>query len=239
MTNDKVSPPNIPDCAPVVVDARGLACPIPVMLTVKQLQHHTSVNVLVDNEVAVQNVSRLAASKGFSVQLERLGTHFSLLLEKRDSASVSSGSTTSVHGSSPDPSKAGQSAAATDPTADDYSFICDCSPETVTLVVTSSAFGTGAPELGELLMGSFFQSLLEITPLPTTIALLNSGVKLAMPGSRALEQLQVLSAKGCEILVCGTCLDYYKLTDKLAIGQISNMYAIATAMMTAKRLVKL
>lgn len=237
MTNENQSSPNASDPVPALVDARGLACPTPVMLTVKQLQHNTIVNVLVDNEVAVQNVSRLAASKGFSVQLERFGSYFSLLLEKQDSASAPREASSSVHDSPSKQFQGGQSAA--DHTADNYTFICDCSPEPVTLIVTSSAFGTGAPELGELLMGSFFQSLLEITPLPKTIALLNSGIKLAMPESRALEQLQALSAKGCEILVCGACLDFYKLTDKLAIGQISNMYAIATAMITAKKLVKL
>jgi len=55
------------------VDARGLACPQPVILTKKALEKVDEVFVIVDNETAKQNVSRLADSRGFQVSVEKKG----------------------------------------------------------------------------------------------------------------------------------------------------------------------
>ena len=53
-----------------IVDARGLACPQPVVLTRNALQESDAVTTIVDNETAKSNVSRLAAKQGCQVDVE-------------------------------------------------------------------------------------------------------------------------------------------------------------------------
>jgi len=88
-------------------------------------------------------------------------------------------------------------------------------------------------------MGAFFHSLLEVRPKPQTIIFMNSGVKLVAQGSRALDDLEALAAQGIDVLACGTCLGYFELTEKLAVGRVSNMYDIATALLEAGKVVEL
>jgi tRNA 2-thiouridine synthesizing protein A len=174
------------------------------------------VTTIVDNPVAVENVTRLARSKGFSVEVAHKPDGIYLTLRKGDA--------------SPQPAE----------TADDT--VCAAIPasaEPIVLLVASDALGRGVAELGERLMGAFFDTLLEVAPKPRTVILINSGVKLAVLGSRALEDLQVLAVQGVEVVACGTCLGYYELTDKLAVGRVTNMYEIATALLGAGKLVEL
>jgi len=77
----------------------------------------------------------------------------------------------------------------------------------------------------------------DASPRPDTMIFFNTGVKLTVEGSDVLDDLQSLEKKEIEILVCGTCLDYFKLKDKIAVGHISNMYTITEIMLSASRLV--
>jgi selenium metabolism protein YedF len=88
-------------------------------------------------------------------------------------------------------------------------------------------------------LGAFFHTLLEVEPKPKTIIFMNSGVKLTVQGSRALDDLRALASLGVDILACGTCLGYFNLSEKLAVGRVSNMYDIATALLGAGRIVEL
>ncbi len=81
-------------------------------------------------------------------------------------------------------------------------------------------------------------TLLEQETAPDKILLMNGGVRLAAEGSAVLDTLGKLLDRGCEILVCGTCLDYFELKKKLAMGTVSNMYDIQTAMFTAVKVVR-
>ena len=108
------------------------------------------------------------------------------------------------------------------------------------LVVSSEYMGRGEhAELGHVLVRGFFHTLGEVEPVPDAIIFFNSGVKLVVEGSSVLEDLRALADRGIEILACGTCLGYYELTDKIAVGEISNMYTIAETMLGAGRVVKL
>ena len=107
------------------------------------------------------------------------------------------------------------------------------------LVVSSDIMGRGEAELGNILMRGFFHTLGEVEPLPQTIIFFNTGVKLACEGSPVLDDLCALEAEGVEMLVCGTCLGYFELTEKLAAGQVSNMYDIAETMLGAGKVVNL
>jgi selenium metabolism protein YedF len=107
------------------------------------------------------------------------------------------------------------------------------------LAVSADTMGRGDVGLGNVLIRAFFHTLNEVQPLPQTIIFFNSGVKLACEGSPVLEDLSALASQGVEVQACGTCLSYYELKEKLAVGQVSNMYTIAEIMLRAGKLVNL
>lgn len=199
-----------------LVDARGLLCPQPVVLTSKALVENDQVTTIVDNAVAVENVTRLAKSKGFSVEVSEKSDGIYLVLNRTGEPVESA------------------------PLPDD--MVCPSTASTVgpsVLLVTSNCIGSGPAELGERLMDAFFHTLVETELKPRTIIFMNLGVHLAVEGSRALDDLRELATQGTSILVCGTCLNYFDLTDKLAAGNISNMYDIANELFGAGKVVKL
>lgn len=111
--------------------------------------------------------------------------------------------------------------------------------ENNTVVVLDSVhMGKGDPELGAILMKGFIYTLTEMEDLPKTILLYNEGVKLAIEGSKSLDDLLTLETRGVEILSCGTCLNFYGLTEKLRAGEITNMYTIVERQMNSSKVVK-
>ncbi len=93
-------------------------------------------------------------------------------------------------------------------------------------IISKNYLGEGDKTLGEILIKSFFHTLNELDELPQTLFFVNSGVYLTVPESPVLEDIKNLECKGVEILSCGTCLDYYHLKEKLAVGKIGNMYRL-------------
>jgi len=198
------------------VDARGLACPQPVIRTRKAMAEATAVVTLVDNETSVTNVSRMAQKAGWQVEVLEEDGGFRLEMSRGEDT-------------------AGAPAPAAEPTVGRAG--AQAGP--LVLVVTADKMGRGNTELGQILVRGFFHTLGEVEPLPQTIIFFNTGVKLACQGSPVLGDLQALEAEGIEILVCGTCLNYFELTDELAAGQVSNMYDIAETMLGAGKMVNL
>ena len=194
------------------VDARGLACPQPVVHTRKAMQQAEQVVTLVDNETSLANVSRMAEKAGWTVGVVPEGDEYRIELTK-------TGIVTEA-----EPLAVGKAEVSSGPPV---------------LVVSSDVMGRGTPELGNILIRSFFHTLGEVEPLPETILFFNTGVKLACEGSPVLDDLRVLETKGIEMLVCGTCLGYFELTEKLPVGQVSNMYDIAETMLGAGTIVNL
>jgi len=195
------------------IDARGLSCPQPVVLTKKVIDENRpdEIRVLVTGEAARENVSRLAASNGYNVESERQGVDYALVLRLNEHAVKTEAS---------------------------VSLPMNCRGNTV-LFITSNKFGEGSEELGGTLMQAFVNVLGEITPRPDSIIFANSGVFLTTEGSPVIETLRNLEKSGMEITSCGTCLQYYNLKDKLATGKVGNMYDIAGSLFTASHLVKL
>lgn len=107
----------------------------------------------------------------------------------------------------------------------------------IVVLVASDTLGRGEAELGNILIRGFLHTLNEVEPLPATLVLINSGVKLVAEGSAVLDDLGALCDKGVEVLACGTCLNYYGLEDKVAVGQVSNMYSIAEALLRADKVI--
>jgi selenium metabolism protein YedF len=196
------------------VDARGLACPQPVILTRNAMREAEDVITLVDGADQVDNVRRLAEKAGWQATAERQGAGYAVHMTK--------GTVADLPELTPD------------------LMVCSVSqPAAPVLVVPGEQMGRGEPELGAILIRAFFHTLTETQPLPKTIIFYNTGVKLTVEGSPILDDLRTLAAKGAEILVCGTCLGYYSLKERLAVGTISNMYTIAETLLSAGHVVTL
>ena len=194
------------------VDARSLPCPQPVILTRNALREDETVTTIVDNETAQHNVTRMAEKSGATVQVEKRddGIYLHITREGAPVAETIARPAVSAVPGGP-----------------------------MVLVVPSEFMGRGEDELGHILIRGFFHTLGEVEPLPETIIFFNSGVKLVAEGSPVLEDLQALCGKGVEVLACGTCLGYYELRDKIAAGEISNMYTIAETIMRAGKMITL
>jgi selenium metabolism protein YedF len=188
------------------VDARGQACPQPVLLTRKALTEASEVLVIVDNDTAQLNVSRMAEKSGHRVDAAQKADGIYLHITR------TAGFTT----------------------ADAIHHVSN-----LVVLVAGDTLGRGEAELGNILIRGFLHTLNEVEPLPTTLVFINSGVKLVGEGSVVLDDLRALRDKGVEVLACGTCLDYYALKDRVAVGQISNMYSIAEALLRADQVISI
>jgi len=194
-----------------VVDARGLACPQPVILTGRALKESDTVTVIVDDETPKDNVSRIATRKGYNVNVEEKDGDFYIHIQKK----------------STEPEKESVAPPVPAPEGD------------LVVLISSNTIGRGSDELGEILMRAFMHTFMEVEPKPQTMIFINSGVKLATEDSSVLEDLQALAGEGIQILVCGTCLDYFKLKDKVAVGEVSNAYTILETLLQAGKVVRL
>ncbi|HIW22052.1 MAG TPA: sulfurtransferase-like selenium metabolism protein YedF [Candidatus Dorea intestinavium] len=106
------------------------------------------------------------------------------------------------------------------------------------VVIDSDVMGTGNDELGKVLIKGFVYAVSQLENLPNKILFYNGGATLTCEGSDALEDLHFMAENGVEILTCGTCLDYYHIKDKLAVGSVTNMYTIVEAMDQADKIIK-
>ncbi len=107
------------------------------------------------------------------------------------------------------------------------------------VAIGRSVMGAGDDELGAMLMKSYIYSLTQLDEAPLTVLFFNGGVHLATEGSACVEDLKALEAKGTVVSSCGACLDFYQKKEQLAVGNVTNMYAMAGAMAGAARLVNL
>lgn len=176
------------------------------------MQEADLVVTLVDNETSVVNVSRMAEAAGWDTQVTQEGDVFRIEMSRGDTLTTA----TSL--------QVGKAEAIGGP---------------LVLVVPSDVMGRGNKELGGILIRSFFHTLGEAEPLPQTIIFFNTGVRLVCDGSQVLDDLSSLQSKGIELLACGTCLGFLELTESMVVGQVSNMYDIAEAMLRASKVVNL
>ena len=203
----------------IKIDARGDACPLPVVKAKKaiaELKGAGEVEILVDNEIAVQNLTKMAQQKGYQSSSEKLGPQ-----EYRVRFTI----------------KDVPAASASEPAVEPEVCTPDARTDTV-VVISSDKMGEGAEELGKTLLKAFVFSLTQQDTLPKTILFYNGGAHLTCEDSPMLEDLKALEAEGVEILTCGTCLNFYGLTEKLAVGGVTNMYVIAEKMLNAGNVVK-
>jgi len=200
------------------VDARGLACPLPVVNAKKavgEFRESGVLTVLVDNEIAVQNLQKFAAKKGLTASGMKKGPK-----EYEVTIQVEGSGDGAVPAEAP----------------------ASCSPDSrkrgLVVALSSNRMGGGDEKLGRTLMKAFIFALTKQDILPETVICYNSGAYLTCEGSESLEDFKELEAEGVRILTCGTCLDYYGIKEKLAVGTVSNMYEIVETMEQAGSVVR-
>lgn len=199
-----------------IIDCRGLACPLPVVNAKKAAEAMSIgdvLTVLVDNEIAVQNLSRFAEHKGFGVSAQKKG--------EKEYAVIMSISGEVVESKE-----------------EEVACVMDSRRKGMLVVLSGNVMGTGDAKLGTSLMKAFVFALTKQDQLPDTILCYNTGAYLTCEGADTLEDLKLLESEGVTILTCGTCLDFYGLKEKLAVGGVTNMYDIVERMENAAQIIK-
>ena len=215
-----------------VIDARGLSCPLPVVNTKNEMNRmepgETAV-VLVDNEIAVQNLTKFAGVRGYTVRAEKQA-------EREYRVRITKGGADTGNAAEAGGAETAREAA---PAESREPVACEPDRKNRNVVVLSSdTMGTGEEALGQVLMKAFLFALTKQDVYPASVLLYNRGAFLSCEGSDSLEDLRFLEAQGTQIMTCGTCLNYYGLTASLAVGSITNMYDIVEIMTNASHILK-
>lgn len=189
----------------IKVDALGKPCPLPVIETKKAIRQlgpdGGEVTVLVDNEVAVKNVTKMVTANQYQITTQPVNDNFEMTVTVTQPAAVQEQHTGMV------------------------------------IAFGRNVLGEGDPKLGQILLKSYIYSLTELDTPPEHLLFFNGGARLTSQDSGVLDDLKTLEDKGSQISTCGTCLDFYNIKDQLAIGEITNMYAIVEAMDQADKVV--
>jgi selenium metabolism protein YedF len=190
-----------------ILDATGWECPKPIIETKKILNTMAEGTILtiVDNQIAVDNLTSFALGAGYGVTCEEKDTLFHVNITKDLNSSN----------------------------------MANTAQDNLVIAITSNFFGVGSEELGENLMKAYIYALTEVSKKPKTLIFVNGGVFLTTEGSEVLDSLSLLESQGVEIMSCGACLNYYGLTESVAIGSISNMYSIADKMNNGTNTIKI
>ncbi len=190
----------------IEVNAMGQACPIPVIMAKKAVRENTgkeNISVKVDNEVATQNLSKMAAQLGIGVEVNKISEkEFTVLLKAKDGVNLNPVS------------------------------VPQTSSGEYAVVINSDQMGSGDEGFGKKLLEGFIYALTEQDVLPKFVVCYNSGVKLTTENEKTVNDLKALASQGCEVLSCGLCLDFYGLKEKLKVGSPTNMYRITEIMRT-------
>lgn len=198
----------------IIIDAKGLACPMPVIKTKKALEEITEgvVEVVVSDEVPKVNILKFAKSINCEAEVIKDEADEKIIR-------ITKGEVTFID-------------------VDANNFSCELPNGSNEIVaIMSNKMGNGNDELGEVLIKSFIFALTEATPLPKSVLFLNGGVELTTINEATVENIKKLEEAGVEILSCGTCLDYYNLKAELKVGSITNMYTIVETMKSTSNLI--
>lgn len=210
----------------IQIDAKGKQCPLPVIEAKNAMQGMTeagTVEVAVDNEIAVQNLTKMANHKGLTATSKKKSEQeYTVWIEVTEDFVKNNTSDNK------------------DAQAEEAEEICipDTRKKKTVVVLGADHMGEGDEKLGKTLMKGFIYALTQLDELPQTVLLFNSGAYLSSEGSDSVEDLKSLEAQGVEVITCGTCLNHYGLTEKLAVGSVTNMYVIAQTMMEAEHIIK-
>ncbi|EFI41549.1 sulfurtransferase-like selenium metabolism protein YedF [Peptoniphilus sp. oral taxon 386] len=180
-----------------VLDARGIACPRPVIMAKKAINDEKLLEIMVyvDNEIATQNLSKMGQQLGFISEVKMISDgNYEVVLKKSDNLECE---------------------------------LMDLEDDSEYIVVISSDYmGRGDEDFSKKLLEGFIYALREQDVLPKFVVFYNTGIRLTTINTKTIEDLKFMELKGTTILSCGLCLDNYNLKEKLAVGEATNMYRI-------------
>lgn len=211
--------------AMIVVNTTGRACPESVAMTRAALDKGAEeLEVLVDNPEAATNVKRLLEGRGFRVLLQDDDGRLKLTAGRKTEPSVSASQAPAPQVPAPVPVAP---------------MPVPRPAEGMAVLITGKTLGGNDEELGEILVKGFLSAFSQLDVPPRTVALINEGVKLALFDSSSCDHLKNLERKGTNILVCGTCVNHFGITDSVGAGVISTMFEIVEALNKAGRILSL
>ncbi len=182
-----------------IIDARKLNCPQPLILTKNALEGgEEKITTIVDNDTAKINVIKYCNKMGYFSEIKDENDGIYINISKSD----------------------------TEVCAEEITKNVEAHKQNKGYMIGTNILGSGSEELGKMLMKGFIYTITQSKPYPDFMVFVNSGVKLTSEGSDSLDDLNELLQHGTRIVSCGTCLDYYKLKEKLMVGEVTNMYDI-------------
>ncbi len=200
------------------LDARGLACPAPVLMTKDAVEKDKldTIEIIVDNEAAKENVSRFLGSQQFSSTTAEEGNDYKICAQRQGYMM----GTISKRDDSPQLKASDQK-------------------QKIMVLIATDRLGNGDDELGKKLIISFIKTIKEMGDELWRLVLVNNGVKLTIDDSPVLEDLVAYENDGLTILVCGTCLTHFGLLEAKKVGETTNMLDIVTAMQLADKVINI
>lgn len=200
----------------ISIDCKGLPCPQPVLKAKETIEKQapTHLSITVDNIAAKENVSRFLTTQGYVVTNESNGDIFVITGFRSDNVECDACQIMSQQ------------------------EIASLDQQKILVFIASDVIGSGNDELGSSLMFNFLTTLKELGSDLWRIVMVNSGVKLAVEGNKSLEALQILEKDGVSILVCGTCLEFFDLTTRKQVGDVTNMLDIVTSFQLATKTIR-
>lgn len=186
-----------------VIDCKKMSCPLPVVNTKKYFDNIDAgeATVIVDNEIARNNIMKLAVKQKFTCEMSKSGSDYKIKLIKRKEQGK-------------------------DLVEDLVEEKVSLNSEKYGIVIGSNTMGSGDDDLGKILMKSYLFALSEAEIIPTHLIFLNSGVCLTEKDSNTIKSINKLKERGVDIVVCGTCIEFYNIQDNIGVGEVSNMYSI-------------
>ncbi len=196
-----------------ILDCKGMACPQPVLSTKEFIEKYPKelIEIIVDNKASRENVCRFLKSQGWGVSVK----------ESEKGIFVITGAPPTCQIAHEEENKR------------------IVKQQKILILIPTDVFGQGSEDLGHGLIKNFISTLKEMGDELWRIVFVNAGVKLSCQGSPVIEDLKKLEKTGVDILVCGTCLEYYDLLDAKAVGETTNMLDIVTSMQIASKVIRI
>jgi len=204
----------------IEVDTRGYLCPKPIIMvknTFKNVTSESQLKILSDNQTSIDNLQAFLKDNGFSTTITEK-QNYQIIIASKEST---------------------DNAFTQD---NDVNYYCNLSLKDnkikdYIIAVKSQYMGFGSDELGKMLINGFFSAIVEGDTLPKQIIFYNGGVTLCTKKSTTFAHLENLSSMGVEIIVCGTCVDYYNIKSEIGIGTISNMFKICEILNSSNKII--
>jgi selenium metabolism protein YedF len=200
------------------VDTRGKSCPAPLIATRKALKESAAgeeLEIITDNRTAFSNISRYLRENGIRFSFVYNNDQWTIIINEGNQ--------------NKDPRSSDEYCSIEIPHFEKGNFI---------VTFTSDTTGEGSEELGKLLTINFVKALKELDHLPSKILFYNGGVKLCTKDSPVFSDLKMIEEMGVQLLVCGTCIDFYSLNGQMGVGTVSNMFEIVGSMASSANIIK-